>query len=218
MPTQTFFNLDQERQQKILRIALAEFANNGYEVVSVNKIVAKSEIAKGSFYQYFDDKKDLYLYLIEVAAQKKIRYLNNYQEQLQGNDFFEDISKLMIFGSKFDLLNPLYSKLINNAFSGPLADESLLKMRQMSYDYLSNLMSLSREKKEIRSDVPLDLAVYFINVLITDFAKYAAKKAGFDFFAAVYQVENREIINNLDLEGMIADLVKLMKHGLANSR
>ncbi len=53
MPQATFFNLPEEKRQKILECALDEFAAHDYDSASVSKIVAKAGIAKGSLYQYF---------------------------------------------------------------------------------------------------------------------------------------------------------------------
>ena len=77
MPKETFFNLPNEKRQLIENTAISEFAANGYDKASINTIVAKSGIAKGSFYQYFTEKKDLFLHIIlSVIAQKKIKYLS----------------------------------------------------------------------------------------------------------------------------------------------
>ena len=71
MPKQTFFNLTEEKRRQIIDIAIDEFADNDYEKASISKIVARAGIAKGSFYQYFADKDDLYGYLISLIAEKK---------------------------------------------------------------------------------------------------------------------------------------------------
>jgi hypothetical protein len=56
--SQTFSNLPEEKRQRILRIAIDEFADNDYDSASVSRIVARAGIAKGSFYQCFVDKDD----------------------------------------------------------------------------------------------------------------------------------------------------------------
>ena len=52
----TFLNLPEAKQARIIEAALAEFADKGYPQASLNVIVARSGIAKGSLYQYFTDK------------------------------------------------------------------------------------------------------------------------------------------------------------------
>ncbi|MDR2908325.1 MAG: TetR/AcrR family transcriptional regulator [Oscillospiraceae bacterium] len=73
MPKATFFNLTEEKRGRILNTALDEFAEHGYQDSSVSRIVARAEIAKGSFYQYFNDKDDLFIFVIgEMIARRKL--------------------------------------------------------------------------------------------------------------------------------------------------
>lgn len=63
MPSQTFFNLDKNKQKKLLDVAMEEFSNYSYNEVSINQIIMKAGIPRGSFYMYFKDKDDLFEYL-----------------------------------------------------------------------------------------------------------------------------------------------------------
>lgn len=78
MPKQTFFNLPKEKRDRIIAAAKEVFSKNSYEEASINQIVKLAQIPRGSFYQYFEDKDDLYgylssqmfLWLINAARQK----------------------------------------------------------------------------------------------------------------------------------------------------
>lgn len=70
MPSTTFFNLSVSKREKILKAAIHEFSIHLIEDVSINQIIKKSEISRGSFYMYFKDKNDLYTYLIKLQQQK----------------------------------------------------------------------------------------------------------------------------------------------------
>ena len=76
MPQQTFFNLPEEKRQQILQVAIDEFAENEYDNVSISRIVARAGIAKGSFYQYFSDKEDLYGYILGLIAEAKREFMS----------------------------------------------------------------------------------------------------------------------------------------------
>ena len=47
----------EERRQQILECARDAFAKDGYQAVTVDEIVARAQIARGTFYLYFDDKR-----------------------------------------------------------------------------------------------------------------------------------------------------------------
>ncbi|MRN56310.1 TetR family transcriptional regulator [Paenibacillus sp. LC-T2] len=60
-----FLNLNTEKQDRILNAALKEFAKKGYQIASTNEIVKEAEISKGLLFHYFNNKKDLYLFLYD---------------------------------------------------------------------------------------------------------------------------------------------------------
>mgnify|MGYP001367152296 CR=1 FL=1 len=60
MPKSTFLNLRPEKRADFTDAALFEFALNDYQNASITNMVKVLGIAKGSVYQYFENKKDLY--------------------------------------------------------------------------------------------------------------------------------------------------------------
>lgn len=65
MPFQTFYNLSEEKKERLMDAVRAEFSRAPFEQVSINRIVQTAGISRGSFYQYFADKEDLFFYCIE---------------------------------------------------------------------------------------------------------------------------------------------------------
>lgn len=55
----TFYNLPDAKRERVIRAIMAEFAGNDSDKVSINRIIERADISRGSFYQYFDDKVDL---------------------------------------------------------------------------------------------------------------------------------------------------------------
>ena len=88
MPKDTFFNLPEDKRTLICDVAIDEFAEYPFDQASINRIVAKSGIAKGSFYQYFEDKKDLFLHIMQLIAEEKINYHFTCHAQSRSNMVF----------------------------------------------------------------------------------------------------------------------------------
>lgn len=65
MPSKTFYNLNSDKRQKLIDCAMDEFCNYSLDNVSINRIVNNAGISRGSFYTYFNDKEDLFCYLLE---------------------------------------------------------------------------------------------------------------------------------------------------------
>ena len=64
MPSETFLRLPEEKRTRLVDAAWEEFLRVPFEEVSINQIIQRAKIPRGSFYQYFEDKKDLFFYLI----------------------------------------------------------------------------------------------------------------------------------------------------------
>jgi AcrR family transcriptional regulator len=63
-----FYSLPLEKQQCIINAAIKGFVKNGYDKASTNDIVQEADISKGSLFNYFNNKKDLYLFLLEYVT------------------------------------------------------------------------------------------------------------------------------------------------------
>lgn len=66
-PTKRFDTVDPEISARILDAARAEFLAHGYDSASLNRILEKADLSKGSFYYYFEDKADLYFTVVSQA-------------------------------------------------------------------------------------------------------------------------------------------------------
>ena len=70
MPTKTFLNLPQEKQNIILEASIKEFKRVLLKDASINKIIKDASISRGSFYTYFKDINDLYIYTLRKYQDK----------------------------------------------------------------------------------------------------------------------------------------------------
>jgi|SRR5699024_5379610 len=87
-----FHNVASTKQQRIINAAFQEFAASGYDKASTNAIVQEAAISKGSLFNYFYNKKDLYVYLIDYSVQV-IEQLYN-QIDFQETDLFKRITNV----------------------------------------------------------------------------------------------------------------------------
>ncbi|MAX79076.1 MAG: hypothetical protein CL843_02745 [Crocinitomicaceae bacterium] len=113
MPKQTFLNLPEEKRSNFVNTALKEFALNDYQNASVTSIVRELGIAKGSVYQYFENKKDLYFYLIELAGNRKLEATGELLAS-PGDDFFKWYRKLHVSSLVYDIQYPVEGALLRN--------------------------------------------------------------------------------------------------------
>lgn len=68
MPKTTWFNLDDTKRRRVLDAAMAEFGRRGFSGGSLNVIARDAGVAKGSLFQYFDDKLELYAFVCDGCS------------------------------------------------------------------------------------------------------------------------------------------------------
>lgn len=101
MPTRTFEDLPEEKRRRVLDAAIAEFGRYGYDRSSTQRIVEAAGIARGSFYQYFKDKADLYKTLIVEVAEWKVSFLQPVIDRKEELGLFELIRELVRHSLEF---------------------------------------------------------------------------------------------------------------------
>lgn len=113
MPKGTFARLKEEKKQLIRRAFLKEFSSNSYDDTSISLVVKKIGIAKGSIYQYFEDKQDLFEHLINEGSRIKDGYLLEvFREDY--SDFWQYFRALYEKRVQFDLDYPVESNFLYN--------------------------------------------------------------------------------------------------------
>jgi AcrR family transcriptional regulator len=122
MPTSTFFALPAERRQRLVEEAIREFSERPFAQASLSQIALRSRIAKGSFYQYFSDKLDLYRWLVTVEAPRHKREF--LAAAPPAPDFWTGLETLIERGMAFLVEQPRLARLVAAA-ADPAADEAV---------------------------------------------------------------------------------------------
>jgi len=113
MPKETFKNLQPEKRQKIEQAAIEEFAGYSYDSASINRIVEKAGIPKGSFYQYFADKQDLFRHVMDLIVEQKLATLSPVMANPFQMEFFTLLREIYGAGLRFAAVNPLLQQIGN---------------------------------------------------------------------------------------------------------
>lgn len=160
----TFEKLKPEKKEKFIQFALQEFAMNTYQNASITQLAKKIGIAKGSFYQYFENKKAIYFFLLNEIHQKKQQFIAQ-NLKIIPDDFFNLLSEIYLLGIQFDKENPMMQQFLfnaqyekNNAEIGNLYEQSWTQ----SVQYYKNLLLKEQTKNTIRKDISIDTMAHFI--------------------------------------------------------
>lgn len=89
MPKETFLNLDSEKQNIVFNACVKEFSLAPFSQTSINQIIKNANISRGSFYQYFQDKEDCYMYVLSEIAKIKVKIMEQSTIEKPDSSFFE---------------------------------------------------------------------------------------------------------------------------------
>ena len=180
MPKQTFLNLPEEKRRAFTEIALDEFAENDYNTASVSKIVEKAGIAKGSLYQYFEDKQDLFMYLLDVANQEMMGVIQQSPPPNPDADFFETLRWQMSASVQTSLKYPVHSKLARRAYTSPLPfREALLeKAKKLRQDHFQVLVAQAQASGHLDPRLEPSLVSFMVQGLMNDLGAFLQSKFG----------------------------------------
>lgn len=85
MPKETFYRLPDEKRERIMAAAEREFLENSFEAASINRIIKEAAIPRGSFYQYFEDKKDIFLYIVSTHKNEAFGFVESFIKDSDGD-------------------------------------------------------------------------------------------------------------------------------------
>lgn len=173
MPKQTFFNLPQAKRDTILSAAMQEFADAGYDLSSIQKIIKASGIPRGSFYQYFDDKEDVFAEVMFVISERKMVYMKPVIESGQDLGMFELLKELVKAGVAFGINDPLAFRVGKTITASKTLDlnsfiqkykKSIYERNQITEESLyASAINNSLERGEIDSRFSMQTIMVYAN-------------------------------------------------------
>lgn len=169
---QTFKNLPEGKQRNIIDGALEEFSDKGYQGASINAMVKKLGIAKGSIFQYFGDKKGLFLFIFNKSMDLVKDYLKAVRDQTHEERLQTRLEKTLVSGVIFLREHPriyrLYLKIMFE--SGiPFRHEILQSIRDYSLEYFKSLLTTALERGELRRGLDVNKAIFLLDAVMDRF-------------------------------------------------
>ncbi|MDF2547571.1 MAG: transcriptional regulator, TetR family [Anaerosolibacter sp.] len=203
MPKSTFFNLPEEKREKIMESAIDEFAQYSYQKGSINRIVERAEIAKGSFYQYFEDKKDLFKYILEKSGEEKMVYLTHIIGDLDKLDFFHTIRELYIGGIRFGQEHPKLAAIADRFMKD--ADQQLMEemfgdSKGKSQMVFQGLLLKGIERGEVDPKIDVELVAMLIASMSLSISEHFLKE--------------KNTGNLMDMMEVLDKMLYVIEHGI----
>lgn len=209
MPKKTFNRLDDDKKERVMRAAIEEFQARRFENARIETIARNAGVAKGSIYQYFDDKKELFLYSVTWALEYFMKIIDR-QTPLQDMDVYE----YFLSGSRerFELLKqePLlvsFSMDIVSGRFGSLAQEANSEMYRIGAGYELKLIANGKRQGTVRADLADKTLLLFFQGVTEKFnMEIMEKMKGFTYEPTEEQYH--------EMENVLKNMVSLLKQGM----
>lgn len=183
MPTTTWDRLPDAKRSAVLEAAEAEFARHGYGGASMNVISRDAGVSKGSLFQYFTDKADLYVYLADRAAGRIRAAVEKHSASLPWvSDFPGALDELIAawVGYFFDNPRDLALTAATNLEPDPLARAAVRSAVNRHYlEVVRPLVDMAVSSGQLRPDVDVEALIALLIMLLPHFA-LAPHIAGLD--------------------------------------
>lgn len=198
MPKDTFFNLPENKKKRIIDSAIQEFSQTHYNRVTIDGIISGAEIPKGSFYQYFTNKDDLYKYIFSQIGDQKKSILAKLKKDIKKLEFKDYCIKMLEEATQFENSTPklvaLKNKFINEC-PQELRKEVLKNEIPKSYRLLEEAIRLYIDKGELRKDLKVSTSAYMIT-------------------SCVISLENYEYIEGESMKEALSDMLETIIGGM----
>jgi AcrR family transcriptional regulator len=160
MPTVTWARVDPIRRAAVVQAAEAEFGVHGFSRGSLNVIARRAGVAKGSLFQYFADKRDLYAFIADIASQRVRSYVEGRIRELDATrPFFEFLTDLLDAWVAYFADHPR-ERALHAAASLEVETDARISVRSVIHrHYLEVLRPLVRDAQvrgDLRADADID--------------------------------------------------------------
>lgn len=166
MPKETFLQLKSEKREHILHTAAKVLAERGFARTDVAEIARRVGVAKGSIYNYFSSKEDLYLHVCRDGMQRSRQAV--YGQLDSKKNIFDQIGHIFRSGFDFAETHPEYIRLYLNVASAgmePFAEKLTLEVEKFTADYLKKQIQIGIDEGLVRADIDINLTAFLINNL-----------------------------------------------------
>lgn len=188
MPTQTFHNLEKIKQKAIIDACIDEFSTCPFSQASINQIIKKANISRGSFYQYFEDKQDCYLTILHHIAQTKLAIFESVANQQKDSDVFDTLLKMFEATIAWIKTEPkLYKVGYWMDYDDSEFIKKLLANNQQSITFFEDLIKKDQLNKKIKAEIDPTLLTKIFFVINKEVLIEGFKQANYELIHSQFK-------------------------------
>ncbi len=160
--------LQPEKRDKIFAVAVDEFSK-GYNSASMNSLAKSAGISKGSIFNYFRSKGDLFEGVVSVTLRQVKKYLRGVQEQTSELSFEDRLCELLRSGFRFIDRHPRLASIYFNLLQSsdvPFRSRQMATITRSSTNYLNKLIAEAQASGELDSEINSRRLAFLLNAML----------------------------------------------------
>lgn len=151
----------QNRKEQLLRTASIVFAEKGYHATSIDDIKKRAGVARGTVYNYFDSKRDIFDMLIRDYTQSILDHISIFDTSAPISlieQFNENVSGIVkIISRNKDLTRIISSEAVG--LDSEFDHQLILFYAQLS-EYIEGALTMLQKNGDIADDINVRLLAF----------------------------------------------------------
>ncbi|MGE8721598.1 TetR/AcrR family transcriptional regulator [Leptospira terpstrae] len=206
----SFERISEEKRNRILTIAISEFANRGFTSANTNTIAQKAGISVGSLYKYFETKEDFFLTVVDYGITQLEKTLESVLSM--DLDLFGKIEKIIRIIQTHSRINQDIIRLYNEMTTESnyeLITRLSGELESLSAKCYIEMISLAKSEGNISSEVDSNLSAFLLDSIFMTL-QFS--------YSTVYYKERMKIYLGNDVferdEEVVAGVMKVIRRAL----
>lgn len=210
--TALFEKQNKDKQKRIIEAAILEFSEKGFENANTNRIAREANISVGSLFKYFNNKTDLFLYIVKLAEAEL-------ESQIHGvlsmeKDFFDTVDMILSLIHEYSKTDKALVRLYHEMTSigqSSLVETVVSTLEKVAGSEYKTVIKDAQDRGEIRADVdPAVVAFILDNIFMS---------LQFSYAMPYYQLRKRLFVGeDIDDKKIIQETMSILRNALSEKR
>lgn len=208
--TELFEKQNIDKQKRIIEAAILEFSEKGFENANTNKIARNANISVGSLFKYFENKTDLFLYIVKLAEAELESQIHSVLSM--GKGFFETVGMILSLIDEYSKTDKALVRLYYEMTSigqSSLVETVVSTLEKVAGSEYKTIIKKAQDRGEIRADVdPAVVAFILDNIFMS---------LQFSYAMPYYQLRKRLFVGeDIDDKKIIQGTMSILRNALSS--
>lgn len=208
--TALFEKQNKDKQKRIIEAAILEFSEKGFENANTNRIARDANISVGSLFKYFNNKTDLFIYIVKLAEAELESQIHGVLSM--GKGFFETVEMILSLIDEYSKTDKALVRLYHEMTSigqSSLVETVVSTLEKVAGSEYKTIIKAAQDRGEIRADVdPAVVAFILDNIFMS---------LQFSYAMPYYQLRKRLFVGeDIDDKKIIQETMSILRNALSS--